>query len=381
MVKPHGGTVVERLIKAPEAEAQQVQHTLMLSDRQLFDALMIGIGGFSPLKGFMGQADYERVVNEMKLDNGTLFAVPIVLSVTPQQYEEIESGHTIRLTGRDGTTVGICTVTEHFQRDLEKEAMHVYRTSDQEHAGVKKIFEEGKYAVAGDVSIVLENIDTGFPENFLTPKQTRDYFNEKGWDTIAAFQTRNPIHRAHEYLTKVALEMVDGLMIHPIVGEIKPGDIPAKTRMDCYKTIIEHYYNAERVLLNILPMAMRYAGPREAIHHAIIRQNYGISHLIIGRDHAGVGNYYGTYDAQLIFNELEDGALEITPLKFEHAFFCTRCEQMVTAKTCPHDKSCHVFLSGTKVREKLRNNEDLPDEFTRKEVSDVLKTWIQNEEK
>lgn len=381
MVKPHGGVLVERCITPSQLDATSVDHTHVLSERQLFDALMIGIGGFSPISGFMGEDDYHSVVSDMKLSNGTVFAVPIVLSVTAQQFERIEPGQTVRLDNGDGVAVGICEVSGTFRRDLEKEALHVYRTSDKEHAGVKKIFEEGEYAVAGEVSIVLDHIDTGFPENFLTPRQSRAYFEKKGWETIVAFQTRNPIHRAHEYLTKVALEMVNGLMIHPIVGEIKPGDIPAQTRMDCYKTIIEHYYNADRVLLNILPMAMRYAGPREAIHHAIIRQNYGISHLIIGRDHAGVGDYYGTYDAQLIFDELEEDALEIEPLKFEHAFFCTKCEQMVTAKTCPHDKSCHVFLSGTKVREKLRNNEDLPDEFTRKEVSDVLKQWILNKEK
>jgi sulfate adenylyltransferase len=375
MVTPHGGELIERYISVAEVEKTAFDHTHQLSERQLFDALMIGIGGFSPLKGFMGEEDYKGVVEEMKLADGTLFAVPIVLSVTAQEFEQMQQGQTVRLTDDSGKTVGVCEVSSTFKRDLHNEALKVYGTTEQEHAGVKKIFEEGEYAVAGPVSIVLENIDTGFPENFLTPKKTRDYFASRNWDTVAAFQTRNPIHRAHEYLTKVALEMVNGLMIHPIVGEVKPGDIPAQTRMDCYKAIIEHYYNADRVLLNVLPMAMRYAGPREAVHHAIIRQNYGISHLIIGRDHAGVGNYYGTYDAQLIFDKIDDGALQITPLKFEHAFFCNECLQMVTAKTCPHDKSAHVFLSGTKVREKLRNNEDLPPEFSRKEVADILKKW------
>jgi sulfate adenylyltransferase len=375
MVKPHGGELIERYIGAPEAEKAACDHTHVLSERQLFDALMIGIGGFSPLKGFMGEDDYAGVVENMRLADGTLFAVPILLSVTEQKFAQMGKGQTIRLTDGSGKTVGVCEISGTFKRDLEKEALNVYGTTEKEHAGVKKIFEEGEYAVAGPVSIVLENIDTGFPENFLTPKKTREYFVSQNWDSVAAFQTRNPIHRAHEYLTKVALEMVNGLMIHPIVGEIKPGDIPAQTRMDCYQAIISHYYNADRVLLNVLPMAMRYAGPREAVHHAIIRQNYGISHLIIGRDHAGVGNYYGTYDAQLIFDKIDDGALEITPLRFEHAFFCRKCQQMVTAKTCPHDKSEHVFLSGTKVREKLRNNEDLPPEFSRKEVADILKKW------
>lgn len=381
MVLPHGGTLVERYVDPEDLEKLQATQELVLSERLLFDVLMIGIGGFSPLEGFMSEADYKGVLAEMRLSSGTLFAVPIVLPVTQEQHCEIEAGDTVALKNGQGKRVGVIEVTDKYLRDLDAEARNVYRTQDQAHPGVKKINDEGKFAVGGPVKIALESIDTNFPKDFLTPEKTRAYFGEKGWDTIVAFQTRNPIHRAHEYLTKVALEMVDGLMIHPIVGEVKSDDIPAETRMACYKKLIEKYYNADRVLLNILPMAMRYAGPREAVHHAIIRQNYGISHLIVGRDHAGVGDYYGTYDAQNIFDGLKKDDLEITPLKFEHAFFCTDCKQMVSAKTCPHDRSSHMFLSGTKVREMLGNGEDLPEEFTRREVSDILKKWADTKEK
>jgi len=376
MVDPHGGTLVERYIDGAELDKiTDGARMLKLSERLVFDALMIGIGGFSPLKGFVSQKDYEGILESMRLSDGALFAVPIVLPVDESTYGEVKEGDKIGLKKNDGTVVGIIEVSGKFKRDLEKEALSVYRTADKEHPGVAKINEEGPWAISGPVKIALERIDTGYGSDFLTPHRTREFFRSKGWNTVAAFQTRNPIHRAHEYLTKVALEMTDGLMIHPIVGELKPGDIPAETRMQCYKTLIDLYYNPERVLLNILPMAMRYAGPREAIHHGIIRQNYGISHLIIGRDHAGVGSYYGTYDAQKIYDEIGETDLQIKPLKFEHSFFCVLCGQMVTAKTCGHDKSNHVFLSGTKVREKLRNGEDLPPEFTRKEISDILKGW------
>lgn len=376
MVDPHGGTLVERYIEGAELDRiTDGARMLTLSERLVFDALMIGIGGFSPLEGFVSREDYEGILKNMRLADGALFAVPIVLPVDESTYGKVKEGEKVGLKKSDGAVIGMIEVSGKFRRDLEKEALSVYRTADKEHPGVAKINEEGPWALSGALSIVRERIDTGYGSDFLTPRRTREYFRSKGWNTVAAFQTRNPIHRAHEYLTKVALEMTDGLMIHPIVGELKAGDIPAETRMQCYKTLIDLYYNPERVLLNVLPMAMRYAGPREAIHHGIIRQNYGISHLIIGRDHAGVGSYYGTYDAQKIYDEIGENDLQIKPLKFEHSFFCVLCGQMVTAKTCGHDKSNHVFLSGTKVREKLRNGEDLPPEFTRKEISDILKGW------
>jgi sulfate adenylyltransferase len=380
MVGAHGGRLVERYIDAAELDGKKLEKQITLSERLRFDSLMIAIGGFSPLTGFITEKDYQGILKEMRLASGTLFAIPIVLPVDADTHKGLSAGDTVALVDASGTRVGIVEVTGTFMRDLEAEARAVYGTDDKAHPGVAKIFEEGPCAVAGDVRIALERIDTSFPDNFLTPARTRDYFKTRGWETIAAFQTRNPIHRAHEYLTKVALEMTDGLMIHPIVGEVKADDIPARTRMDCYRILIDTYYNRERVLLNILPMAMRYAGPREAIHHAIIRQNYGISHLIIGRDHAGVGSYYGTYDAQKIFDGLKPADLQIQPLKFEHAFFCRACGQMVTGKTCPHDKTQHVFLSGTKVREKLRNGEQLPEEFTRREVSELLSQWVNAKE-
>lgn len=376
MITPHGGKLVECLVSEANVDAAKTDIEVSLTERLVYDALMIAMGGFSPLEGFMGEADYRSVVTNMRLASGTLFAVPIVLPVDEKTYAAAESDQTVALKDPDGKRIGILRVSGKFMRDLELESEQVYRTTDTAHPGVAKIHEEGPYALGGAIELALPRIGIEFPDNFLTPAQTREYFEKLGYESIAAFQTRNPIHRAHEYLTKVALEMVDAVMIHPIVGEVKADDIPAAVRMECYATLIEKYYNPQRTLLNVLPMAMRYAGPREAIHHAIVRQNYGMTHLIIGRDHAGVGNYYGTYDAQTIFDQLEEGDLKITPLKFEHAFFCNLCRQMVTAKTCPHDKSNHVFLSGTKVREKLRNGEILPEEFTRPEISVILQKWM-----
>ena len=380
MVNPHGGKLIERFITAEALSRLDRGKSIVLTERLVYDALMIAMGGFSPLEGFMDEGDYDSVVEKMHLSWGPLFAIPIVLPVDKETFDSAQQGDNIIFHDAAGTALGCIEVSGKFMRNLEKESEHVYGTPAMEHPGVQKIHEEGPYALSGEIHVVRERIPIEFPEHFLTPAETRAYCVEKEFETVVAFQTRNPIHRAHEYLTKVALEMVDGLMIHPIVGEVKPDDIPADTRMDCYKTLIQEYYNPERVLLNILPMAMRYAGPREAIHHAIIRQNYGMSHLIVGRDHAGVGSYYGTYDAQKIFDQLGEDELEIRPLKFEHAFFCRKCGQLVTAKTCPHDKSDHVFLSGTKVREKLRGGEDLPQEFTRLEISHILQTWIQGRE-
>jgi sulfate adenylyltransferase len=352
--------------------------TIEVSKRAYFDTFMLGIGAFSPLQGFIDKTDYQSILDNMTLKSGHVFSIPIVLSVTQDNFNNIQINQNIKLT-HENKTLGMINVKEKFLRDLEQESIKVYQTNDLKHPGIKKIHEEGPYTIAGKIQIVFENFDNYFKEHFLTPLQTKEYFKQKGWNEIVAFQTRNPIHRAHEYLTKIALETVDGLMIHPIVGELKPDDIPAHTRMQCYKTIIENYYNKDKVLLNTLPMAMRYAGPREAIHHALVRQNYGITHIIIGRDHAGVGNYYGTYDAQDIFKKVQH-KLKIRPIKVEHAFFCKSCDRVITQKTCNHSKENHIFLSGTKVREKLRNNEDLPEEFTRKEVSLILKDWIQKEQ-
>ena len=379
MIEAHGGDLVEQFMPAEELDriTAETGKEIALTDRLVFDAFMIAMGGFSPLTGFVSEADYNGIIDSMHLESGALFAIPIVLPVDEATYQGIGDNETLVLADGDGNKLGIVVVSGKFRRNLQREAQGVYKTTDTAHPGVQKIYEEGEYAVAGDIRLVKERVSIEFPDNFLTPAETRKHFEAKGCETIVAFQTRNPIHRAHEYLTKISLEMVDALMIHPIVGEVKADDIPAPVRMSCYKVLIDNYYNADRVLLNILPMAMRYAGPREAIHHAIVRQNYGMTHIIIGRDHAGVGDYYGTYDAQGIFDTIGADELHIVPLKFEHAFFCNDCGQMVTAKTCPHDSRSHVFLSGTKVRQKLRDGEDLPNEFTRREVSDVLQAWIQ----
>jgi sulfate adenylyltransferase len=376
MIEPHGGKLVEQYIFREDLEHFKTGQGIYLTERLLYDALMIGIGGYSPLTGFISEEDYLSIIERMRLRSGQMFAIPIVLPVSAECFARTVRDEIIVLKNLDGNRIGVIEVCGKFRRNLEREALKVYSTADRNHPGVQKIFEEGNYALSGKIRIALENIDTGFPDFFLTPQKTRAFFESKNWKTIVAFQTRNPIHRAHEYLTKVALEMVDGLMIHPIVGEVKHDDIPADVRMHCYITLLKNYYNQERVLLNILPMAMRYAGPKEAIHHAIIRQNYGCSHIIVGRDHAGVGNYYGTYDAQRIFTEIAESDLKIKPIMFDHAFYCTTCGQIVTVKTCPHNKDDHLILSGTKVREMLKNGEDLPEEFTRREVANILRNWI-----
>jgi sulfate adenylyltransferase len=373
MINPHGGKLIERSIGREKISHFCAKRSIILDDQTLSDALMIAIGGFSPLLGFMSAKDYIGVLKNMRLSSGLLFAIPIVLPVDKALFGSITLGETIILKDQKKNIIGLVEVSDRYQRDLKKEALSIYGTLDSGHPGVKMINQEGPYAIGGKIKVVKKNIDISFPQHFLTPKETRTYFRKQGWQTVAAFQTRNPIHRAHEYLTKIALEMTDGLMIHPIVGKTESRDISADIRMQCYQILIKKYYPRDRVLLNVLPMAMRYAGPREAILHAIIRQNYGCSHIIIGRDHAGVDSYYGTYDAQKIFDRLGADDLEIIPLKFEHAFYCKKCGQLVSMKVCPHDKSHHLFLSGTRIREILERGEDLPEEFTRKEVSDILR--------
>jgi sulfate adenylyltransferase len=336
------------------------------------DVYLISTGAFSPLEGFMGRKDYESVVEEMRLGDGLLWSIPITLSVDKAESKDLKEGREVALVNDNGELMAVLNLEEKFEFDKVKEAKSIYKTDDEEHPGVKRLFGMGDVLLGGPIQYVQRGTWTQFSQYSLTPAQTRDLFEEKGWRTVVAFQTRNPVHRAHEYLQKCALEMVDGLLLHPIVGETKSDDIPADVRMRCYEVLLENYYPRDRVALVILPMAMRYAGPREAIHHAIVRKNYGCTHIIIGRDHAGVGSYYGTYDAQRIFDTVNGNELEIQPIFFDHAFFCKRCDQMVTQKTCPHDSTNHVFFSGTKVREMLRQGEYLPPEFTRPEVAKVL---------
>jgi sulfate adenylyltransferase len=341
---------------------------LELTARQTADFELLANGGFAPLTGFQGQAEWESVTEGMRLPDGQPWPIPITLATGAG-----EVGETLTLVGSEGTELGTITVEEVYERDLAREAQQVYRTTDEAHPGVAALHREGSRTIAGpiDAKALPGHIDAVSPY-LLTPEETRRTFAERGWKTVVGFQTRNPIHRAHEYITKSALEIVDGLFIHPIVGETKDDDIPADTRMRCYEVLLEHYYVRERVLLGVNPAAMRYAGPREAIFHALVRKNYGCTHFIVGRDHAGVGDYYGTYDAQHVFDEFEPGELGIEPLKFEHSFWCKLTGGMATAKTSPSGPEDRVFLSGTKVREMLGRGERPPEEFSRPEVADVL---------
>ena len=375
LVPPHGGTLRELLATGEEAAALAAQASelpvLRLGARQVTDLELLSVGALSPLGGFMDEADYRAVVEGMCLADGTVWSVPITLPVTAGQAADL-AGRQIALAAEDGTLLAVMDAGDAYPYDREREAEKVYRTADPAHPGVEAVNEQAELLLGGPVRAFALPPDPEFPEHRLTPAQTRAAFAERGWRTVVGFQTRNPVHRAHEYLTKVALEVVDGLLLHPLVGETKEGDIPADVRMQCYQVLLDGYYAQDRVVLSVLPASMRYAGPREAIFHAIMRQNYGCSHFIVGRDHAGVGDYYGTYDAQEIFDQLEPGALAIQPLKFEHSFFCVRCEGMASSHTCPHGNDVHVFLSGTRVREMLEAGEAPPAEFTRPEVAEVL---------
>ncbi len=351
----------------------QTSLQLKLSERQTADFELIANGGFAPLTGFQGSEDWRRVCEEMKLATGDgadqYWSIPITLPTDL----DCGPGDSIELSSDEGKALGTLQVEEVFDRDLEQEAEQVYLTTDKEHPGVAAIYEEGARCVAGPIeSAALPDHEDAFMRRYLTPAESRKAFADRGWKRVVAFQTRNPIHRAHEYITKAALEITDGLMIHPLIGKTKEGDIPAEVRMRCYEVLMDDYYPEDRVILNVFPSKMHYAGPREAILHAIARRNYGATHFIVGRDHAGVGDYYGTYDAQKIFDEVDLDLLGIQPLFFEHSFWCNRCEGMASGKTCPHDADEHVFLSGTKVREMLGNGELPPEEFSRPEVAQIL---------
>ncbi len=327
---------------------------------------MLAAGALSPLEGFMSREDYERVVEEMRLRSGLPWALPVCLAV-----DDAPKGDTVALTDETGRPLAVLDVHEVFEYDRQREAEQCFRTTDDEHPGVARLYAQKPLYLGGRVT-VFDRLDPPFPELALDPADTRRTFAERGWRRVVGFQTRNPIHRAHEYLTKVALETVDGLLIHPLVGETKSDDVPVATRVECYRLLVDGYYPAERVLVAAFPAAMRYAGPREAIWHAICRKNYGCSHFIVGRDHAGVGSYYGSYDAQLIFDDFSPHELDIEPMFFEHTFWCTTCGAMASAKTCPHPAEQHVFLSGTKVREMLEAGELPPVEFSRPEVAAAL---------
>jgi len=364
LIKPHGGELVDRT--GPRPDGVEALEQVTISSRELADLDMIASGALSPLSGFMGREDYESVLENMRLANGLAWSLPVCLAV-----DQAPKGDRVALVGEDGTTYAVLDVAEVFDYDVKREAELCYRTSDEAHPGVAVLLAQKPLYLAGEVT-VFERPAPPFPELARDPSATRALFAERGWRRVVGFQTRNPIHRAHEYLTKVALETVDGLLIHPLVGDTKSDDIPSKVRVDCYRALIDGYYPPDRVVVSAFPAAMRYAGPREAIWHALCRKNYGCSHFIVGRDHAGVGSYYGTYDAQLIFDEFEPHELDIEPMMFEHSFWCNKCGSMASTKSCPHGSEDRVFLSGTKVREMLTAGEEPPIEFTRPEVADVL---------
>jgi sulfate adenylyltransferase len=342
-----------------------------LDNRELTDLELLAGGGFSPLRGFMTEKECTSVVDQMHLPGGVPWTIPVALGADRAFADSLADGEEIALSGPDGTPLAVMQVRDRYRVDRAREAREVYRTEDEKHPGVAALHAAREVRLGGPVR-VIELPEGEFPEHRLTPAQTRAEFDRRAWQSVVAFQTRNPIHRAHEYLTKVALEITDGLLIHPLVGETKSDDIPADVRMRCYQVLIDNYYPAERVVLSVLPASMRYAGPREAIFHAIMRRNYGCTHFIVGRDHAGVGDYYGTYDAQKIFNEFDADALGIVPLNFEHSFFCKKSGGMATSKTTNSAPEERVFLSGTRVREMLQAGEAPPPEFTRPEVARVL---------
>ncbi|GBF79220.1 sulfate adenylyltransferase [Aphanothece sacrum] len=381
-IPPHGGQLINRIATPAERQEflEQADHLsrVRLDERAISDLVMIAIGGFSPLKGFLDQANYETVVEQMRLKDGLPWSIPVTLSVSEEVADTLKEGNWIRLDDAEGNFIGVLELIQKYHYNKAHEALNVYRTNDMEHPGVKVVYEQGAVNLAGPVWLLQRDAHPLFPNYQIDPVQSRQLFQERGWQTIVGFQTRNPIHRAHEYIQKCALEVVDGLFLHPLVGATKSDDVPADVRMRCYEIMMEKYFPQDRVILAINPSAMRYAGPREAIFHAIVRKNYGCTHFIVGRDHAGVGDYYGTYDAQYIFDEFKPEELGIVPMKFEHAFYCTRTLQMATTKTSPSLKEERIHLSGTKVREMLRRGELPPPEFSRPEVAAELIKAMQN---
>jgi ATP sulfurylase/adenylyl-sulfate kinase len=375
-IAPHGGRLINRLVTGDQRtallEKARSLPKIQLDERAQSDVEMIAVGAFSPLRGFLGAADYRSVVDGMRLANGLPWSIPVTLQVARAQADVLKEGSEVALIDERHTVLAVLQLAEKYLPNREEDVRKVYGTDERAHPGVAAVLDGGEAYLAGEIHVLNRPDTVAFPAYHRDPAQTRALFRGKGWRTVVGFQTRNPIHRAHEYITKSALEIVDGLMLHPLVGKTKSDDIPADVRMRCYEILMEKYYPKDRVILSVYPAAMRYGGPREAIFHAIARKNYGCTHFIVGRDHAGVGNYYGTYDAQKIFNEFAPGELGIQPLNFENAFFSKVTGQMATAKTAPGGPETQVNLSGTKVREMLGKGELPPPEFSRPEVAEVL---------
>ncbi|MUG32378.1 MULTISPECIES: sulfate adenylyltransferase [Psychrobacter] len=388
IVPPHGSDELKPLLLEGEALSQALHNAknlpkITLSSRERGDLIMLGIGGFTPLDGFMNQADWQGVVDEMTLktgaNKGLFWPIPITLSTSKEQADSLAPGDEVALVAEDGEIMGVITVEETYTIDKAHECQQVFTTTEEEHPGVKQVMEQGEVNVAGAVKVFSQGeFPTLYPEIYKTPAETRKLFEEKNWQTIAAFQTRNPMHRSHEYLAKIAIEICDGVMIHSLLGALKPGDIPAEVRQEAIKTLIDNYFKKDTVIQAGYPLDMRYAGPREALLHALFRQNYGCSHLIVGRDHAGVGDYYGPFDAQAIFDEIDKDAMLTQPLKIDWTFWCNACQAMASTKTCPHDAEHHVKVSGTKLRKALSEDQEVPENFSRPEVLQILRNYYES---
>ena len=377
-ISPHGGKLLPLLAEGEDLKKglDKARHLtqIKINSREVSDLIMLGMGAFSPLKGFMVKEDYEGVLKEMHCKDEIFWPVPITLAVTNKHADSLKEGQEVALVDETtGAIMGIMAIEEKFAYSKELEAKSIFQTTDTNHPGVNKLYEQGDILIGGPVTVLSEGeYPSRFPIYYARPQEVRKIFEERGWRQIAAFQVRNPIHRSHEYCTKIALEISDGLFIHPLVGALKADDIPAEVRIRCYEVLLENYYPKDNVLLRVYPMEMRYAGPKEALLHAIIRQNFGCSHLIVGRDHAGVGNYYGPFDAQKIFDTLQPNDLEIKPLNIDWTFYCYKCEGMASLKTCPHSTEDRCLISGTELRRMLSMGETPPPEFSRPEVLEIL---------
>ncbi|MHB0867535.1 MAG: sulfate adenylyltransferase [Thermoleophilia bacterium] len=385
LVNPHGKDKVLKplLLTGAEMEAEKEKAKSMtqvrISSREVGDLIMMGIGGFTPLTGFMTKADWQGVCDNFTMEDGTFWPIPITLSTTHDQADSIKEGEEIALISEEtGETMATMTVTEKYTMDKEHECQTIYTTNDIEHPGVAMVMNQDDVNLAGPVKVLSQaNFPSEYPEIYLTPAQSRAIFEEKGWSTVAAFQTRNPMHRSHEYLAKIAIETCDGVFIHMLLGKLKPGDIPSDVRQNAIDILIEDYFVKDTCAVGGYPLDMRYAGPREALLHALFRQNYGCSHLIVGRDHAGVGDFYGPFDAHHIFDQIPEGALETKPLKIDWTFYCTKCDGMASMRTCPHGKEDRMLLSGTKLRKMLSEGDDVPDHFSRPEVLTILREYYE----